>query len=83
MGVVAVVAFAGLTACANRDRYPGYNTVASDVTPDMLSLHSRPIDAANLVAISTNENWRMFWADMGRASLLNRPSLLSPTPMPH
>jgi len=81
--VGVVFGLMALSACVSREKYPGYNTVASDLTPDMLTQHNRPIDAANAFAITTNENWRMFWADLGRASLLDRPSLLSRPPVPH
>ncbi len=79
----AAVVVLGLSACASRSKYPGYSTVASDLTPDMLTLTNRPIDAQNRMAVTTNENWRMFWSDLSRAALLDRPSRLTPTMIPH
>jgi uncharacterized lipoprotein YajG len=78
-GTMAAVCLAG---CANTSNYPGHSEVANDITPDILSLSKRPIDANNTMRLTNNENYRMMWDDLGRLSLLNRPSRLSPYPMP-
>lgn len=83
MCVTALLLTVGLSACTSKEKYPGYAETSSNVTPDTLSLHNRPVDANTDYAITTNENWRMFWADLGRASLLDRPSRLAFPPIPH
>lgn len=71
-----------LAGCANTNDYPGHTEVANDITPDMLSLSKRPIDANNTMRLTNNENYRMMWDDLGRLTLLNRPSRLSHYPVP-
>jgi hypothetical protein len=48
-----------------------------------MGLYTRPIDKNNNYTLSTNANWRMFWDDLGRASLLDRPSHLTGVPLTH
>lgn len=72
-----------LTACGNGSKYPGHSGVSSNLTPDLMGSYTRPIDKNNNYTLSTNENWRMFWDDLGRVSLLDRPSRLTPIPTAH
>ncbi|MFZ4572879.1 MAG: hypothetical protein ACOYN0_00695 [Phycisphaerales bacterium] len=78
-----VATCAGLTACAGTSRHPGHSAVSSDLTPDLMGLYSRPIDKNNSYTLTTNTNWRLFWDDLGRASLLDRPSRLNAVPITH
>lgn len=78
-----VCACAGLSACGSTGKYPGHSEVSSDLTPDLMGLYTRPIDKNNNYTLSTNANWRMFWDDLGRASLLDRPSHLTAVPLTH
>jgi hypothetical protein len=78
-----VCACAGLSACGSTSKYPGHSEVSSDLTPDLMGLYTRPIDKNNNYTLSTNANWRMFWDDLGRASLLDRPSHLTGVPLTH
>ena len=57
--------------------------VRSDPSPNVDSLYQRPEDIDNAMTVTLDENWRMFWQDMGRVWLLDRPSRLSPEPMPY
>lgn len=61
---------------------PDPMTVRADPTPELLTLYERPSDVANNLAIMSNENVRMFWEDWGRALYWDRPSRLTPEPMP-
>ena len=80
--VIAASALA-LTGCGSSSKYPGHSKVAGNLTPDMMGLYTRPIDKNNNYTLSTNETWRMFWDDLGRVSLLDRPSRLTPVPLAH
>lgn len=77
----ALVATAGLVGCesesANRDKL-----IRNNLTPELDTLHERPSDIDNAIAITMDENGRMFNEDLGRMWLLNRPSRLTPEPMP-
>lgn len=50
-------------------------------SPELDTLHERPIDITNRLSITTDENLRMFNEDLGRALLLDRQSRLSPLPI--
>jgi len=62
-----------LTGCGNRH----------ELTPELMTLSGRPVDVDNTYSLTCNENWRMFWGDLQRATLLDRPTRLSPDPLPH
>ncbi len=51
-------------------------------TPGMSTLYQRKDDVNNSLAIYFNEMDRMFWEDMGRAFYTDRPSRLTPEPIP-
>lgn len=57
--------------------------VRRNLTPELQTLTQRPADVKNGMALTSNENWRMFWEDLGRVWLFDKPSSLSPTPIPH
>lgn len=68
-----------LTGCTDNARY---EAIKEDPAPNILTLDERVEDADNNWTISRNENWRMFWADLGRASLTDRPSRLARPTVP-
>jgi hypothetical protein len=43
---------------------------------------ARPIDFDNAMYYTWDTNGRMFWGDVQRALLIDRPTRLSPTPSP-
>ena len=59
------------------------DAIFENLTPELMGMSSRPIDARRDVAVSGNINWRMFWDDWGRALLLDRPSRLTPMAVPY
>lgn len=79
--LVAAALFAGfgLSACTDNERY---EAIKEDPTPNMLTLHERVEDADNSWTVSRNENWRMFWRDVGKATLTDRPSRLTRETVP-
>ncbi len=56
--------------------------VRSNPTPELDTLYQRHQDIENSISLTTDENWRMFTQDMGRFWLLDRPSLMTPEPVP-
>ena len=56
--------------------------VRNNLTPEMKTLYQRPDDVKNDLAIYFNESERMFWQDLGRAWYTDRPSRLTPEPIP-
>lgn len=67
-----------LAGCKTDPDDVSYKAITSDLTPEMLTLTQREVDANTAVAVTTNADWRMFWMDLGRVWLMDRPSTLSP-----
>lgn len=63
-----------LGACTSNEKY---EAIKEDPTPNMLTLNERVEDADNAWTVSRNENWRMFWKDMGRVWMTDRPSRMA------
>jgi len=80
LGAAALAALAGMAGPAGCSKH---QQIRTRPTPELWSLHARPTDANNQIAVTANENWRMFWEDMGRLWLLDRPTRLTPAPVPH
>jgi hypothetical protein len=59
-----------------------YQQVKDDATPNLDTLHQRPEDIDNAMVVTCDENGRMFWEDLGRVWLLDRPSRLTREPIP-
>ena len=80
-GVLLLLLVGGfaLTGCTDNARY---EAIKEDPAPNILTLDERVEDADNNWTISRNENWRMFWQDMGRAFYTDRPSRLTREPVP-
>ncbi|MFG0325782.1 MAG: hypothetical protein ACF8SC_00740 [Phycisphaerales bacterium JB037] len=82
--IVAVCALgvigAGLGACTHRNT--SITALRLNPSPETHTLYERPADVQNTLAIMRNENWRMFYQDLGRALYTNRPSMLTPEPLP-
>lgn len=55
----------------------------TDPTPELQTLSQRPADVNNRINIVENTNWRMFNQDLGRAFFYDRPSRLTPGPVPY
>lgn len=55
-----------------------YNT-----TPELDTLHQRPVDIRNRMTVTNDTNLRRVWSDLGRIWLFDRPSRLGPEPMPY
>jgi len=79
--VVLAVGAVALGGCATQDAT--HNRVVHNLTPEMLSLNQRPVDAQNMTSLTWNADNRMLWNDLSRAALTDRPSRLSRYPVPH
>lgn len=80
-----VVGAAGLVVAACETTSPQQEKVRlirNNLTPELDTMHQRPDDIDNAIAITFDENGRMFNEDLGRLFLLNRPSRLTPEPTP-
>jgi hypothetical protein len=62
-----------LTGCGTRH----------NLTPELMNLSDRPVDVDNTWALTANTNWRMLVGDFQRGALIDRPSRLTPEPIPH
>lgn len=91
---LAVIAFAGCESAPRDDdevvlseeeeRIADVSTdaILDDLTPELLTLEERPVDVDVAVSRTFDMNWRMMYEDLGRVFLTDRPSRLSPMPIP-
>lgn len=56
--------------------------IRADLTPELATLHQRQVDVDNATTLTFDENGRMFVEDLNRFLLINRPSRLTPEPIP-
>jgi len=59
-----------------------YDAIRADLTPELVDLDDRYEDIQGRVARVWDTNLRIFWEDWGRALMLDRPSRLTPKPVP-
>jgi hypothetical protein len=57
--------------------------IRRNLTPELDTLHQRDVDQENAIALTFDENGRMFNEDWGRFWMLDHPSRLTPEPVPH
>ena len=70
--------------CASEDySYEAAREIRGNATPNLDTLTQRRVDIDNAVAVTFDTNGRLFNEDLGRFMLFDRPSHLTPTPMPH
>ena len=74
----SAVAVIGLAGCSSDPTDVSFDAITSDLTPHLLGLTERDVDADRNIAVISNQNYRMMWSDLGRAFLWDRPSRLSP-----
>jgi len=68
---------ATLSGCSSNTAAARDAQVRANLTPELLTLYQRPIDADNRIALTMDENLRMANQDLGRVMLLDRPSRLT------
>jgi type IV pilus biogenesis protein CpaD/CtpE len=75
--LLLAVASVGLGGCTSPDDV-SFNAIKGDLTPHIVGLTERDVDIELNMAVVGNQNLRMFWGDLGRIWLFDRPSRLSP-----
>lgn len=80
LGAIAGTCLIGglLGGCSSGD--PNYSDVRWNISPDMMTLTDRPVDVDRKLGYTFDTNYRMFWGDLQRAALLDRPSHLAREP---
>jgi len=82
--VFAVGAAAGaalLGGCSHKAT--SIEAIRLNPSPGSTTLDERPADIANTLAFTRDTNLRMLIQDLGRVFYTDRPSMLTPEPMPH
>ncbi|MEL7473137.1 MAG: hypothetical protein AAGK04_07455 [Planctomycetota bacterium] len=59
------------------------NKIRYNLTPELWTTYERPADVRNHLAYQSNANIRLLRADLGRAAMTDRPSRLTPEPVPY
>lgn len=75
--LLAVTLLAGVAGCNNPNDV-SFNSVKSNLTPELQGMAERPVDVDRNMAVVGNQNLRMFWGDLGRLFFFDEPSPLSP-----
>lgn len=82
VAALAVVVAAPLAGCQSEaDKRAA--RIRRNLTPELDTLYQRESDIDNVMALSFDENGRMLLQDLGRAFYTDRPSRLTPEPIPH
>lgn len=78
-GLLGTLSLATLTlaGCRGGDNV-SYSAISSNLTPELQTLHERPIDVDRNLAVNNNQNLRLFWDDLGRFFYTDTPSRLGP-----
>jgi len=83
IGLLLLAATITLTGCqkSSTEEDVSYFAITRNLTPELLTLSERPIDVDRNMAVQRNQNYRMFWGDLGRFIYTDRASDLSPYPI--
>jgi hypothetical protein len=76
--VAAAIASFGLVGCSSDPMATDFDSIKSDLTPELMNIAERDVDVERNLAVNSNQNLRMFWNDVGRFWYVDRPSILSP-----
>ncbi len=83
LAAASLVAVNGLAACSSETtQQQKTQLIRNNLTPELDTMYQRPDDIDNAIAITFDENGRMFNEDLGRFWLLDRPSRLTREPSP-
>jgi len=69
-----------LSGCHNPNDV-SYGGITGNLSPEMAGLSQRPVDQHTDLAVTNNQNLRMFNDDIGRVFYTNHSSTLSPYPV--
>jgi len=70
-----------LSACSSDPNNVSYKAITGNLSPEMSGLSQRPVDRDTDLAVTNNQNLRMFNDDLGRVFYTNHASTLSPYPV--
>jgi hypothetical protein len=79
--LLTAIAGATLAGCTGGGPH-NHHRIQGNLTPEVDTLYQRRVDMDNRIALTNDENLRMFNQDLGRFWLLDRPSRLSREPNP-
>jgi hypothetical protein len=78
--VAAGVCAAALTGCYQGGKE--HREIQDNMTPELMSTAQRRVDVSDMTSLSWATDNRMFWDDLARAWYTDRPSHLTPYPVP-
>lgn len=81
--VVSAALIAGAMATGCSTRSADINAIRMNPSPEVMTLFERPTDVRNAITLMWDENLRMANQDLGRVFFFNKPSRLTPEPIPH
>jgi hypothetical protein len=81
-GLVSALALMALGGCAGKNSESKAEELRGNLTPELDTLSQRQTDMDNEAALTIDENGRMLNEDWRRLWLLDRPSRLTPNPVP-
>lgn len=67
-----------MTGCSYDPNNVSFDYITKNLTPEMQGLSERDVDIDRNLAVNQDQTLRMFWGDLGRATLFDQPSMLSP-----
>ena len=70
-----------LVGCQSNPNDVSFDAITGNLTPELQTLTERPSDVHRNIAVSNNQDLRMFSEDFGRLWLTDGPSMLSPYPI--
>ena len=83
--VLSVAAVLAAAVMALGGCYQGgkeHREIQDNLTPELMTTSQRRVDASDAVSLTWNTDNRLFWEDLGRAFYTDRPSHLTPYPVP-
>lgn len=55
-----------------------FSYINANLSPEVDGLTERDVDIQRSLAVNQDQTLRMFWGDLGRVTLFDQPSMLSP-----
>lgn len=77
VATAVAVSFVGI-GCSSDPMATDFESIKSNPTPELMTIAERKVDVERNLATTENQNYRMFWNDLGRMWYVDRPSFLSP-----
>jgi len=84
-GTLSVLAIASTVGCSSTYDINdvSFDNVRRNPTPELTTTTESWEDVKVALALMEDQNWRMFWGDLGRAWNVDHPSRLTPFPVPY